>query len=65
MDLQLDAARDGPIIILIASKSLCDASNILHQHPLVHVRLSTSMVKLVYLVTIPQQTRLMAVFLSW
>jgi len=51
-----DAARDGPIIVLIASKSSCDAVIVPHCHPPVHVRLSTSMEKLVDLVTILQQT---------
>ena len=33
MDLQLDAARDGPIIVLIASKCSCDAIIIDHPAP--------------------------------
>jgi len=56
MDLQRDAARDGPIIVLIANKSSRVAIIIPHQHPPVHVRLSASMEKLVYLVTILHQT---------
>jgi hypothetical protein len=54
-DLQ-DAARDGPIIILIASNSSCDAIIILHQHSPLNVRLATSLVKLVKLANTLQQT---------
>jgi CHAT domain-containing protein len=54
-DLQ-SAARDGPIIVLIASKSSCDAIIILHQQSLVSVHLATDITKLQQLVATLRQT---------
>ncbi|KAG1824974.1 hypothetical protein EV424DRAFT_711793 [Suillus variegatus] len=48
-DLQ-DAARDGPIIVLIASESSCDAIIIPHKQPPTSIQLPTNMQKLVELV---------------
>jgi len=45
-DLQ-DAARDGPVIVLIGRKLSCDAIIIAHQHSPVSVRLGTNFEKLV------------------
>ncbi|KAG1830006.1 CHAT domain-containing protein [Suillus variegatus] len=44
-DLQ-DAARDGPIIVLIASKSSCDAIIIPHKQPPTSIKLPTNFRKL-------------------
>jgi len=44
-DLQ-DAARDGPIIVLIASKPSCDAIIILHKQPPTKITLPTDLEKL-------------------
>jgi len=44
-DLQ-DAARDGPIIMLIASKSSCDAIIIPHKQPPIKIPLPTNLEKL-------------------
>jgi len=44
-DLQ-DAARDGPIIVLIASKSSCDAIIIPHKQPPIKIPLPTNLEKL-------------------
>ncbi|KAG1735366.1 CHAT domain-containing protein [Suillus occidentalis] len=44
-DLQ-EAARDGPIIVLVASKSSCDAIIILHQQPPSSIQLPTNLGKL-------------------
>ncbi|KAG2116370.1 TPR-like protein [Suillus cothurnatus] len=44
-DLQ-DAARDGPIIVLIASKSSCDAIIIPHKQPPTNIPLPTDLEKL-------------------
>ncbi|OJA20351.1 hypothetical protein AZE42_10538 [Rhizopogon vesiculosus] len=41
-----DAARDGPIIILIASKSSCNAIIVLHQQSPVSIQLATDLAKL-------------------
>ncbi|OJA10755.1 hypothetical protein AZE42_04254 [Rhizopogon vesiculosus] len=54
-DLQ-DAARDGPIIILIATTLSCDAIIILQQHSPVNLRLGTSLEKLRHLVNTLQRT---------
>ncbi|KAG2147833.1 CHAT domain-containing protein [Suillus bovinus] len=48
-DLQ-DAARDGPIIMLIASESSCDAIIIPHKQPPTSIQLSTDIQKLAKLV---------------
>ncbi|KAG2150205.1 CHAT domain-containing protein [Suillus bovinus] len=48
-DLQ-DAARDGPIIMLIASESSCDAIIIPHKQPPTSIQLPTDIQKLVKLV---------------
>ncbi|KAG2153457.1 CHAT domain-containing protein [Suillus bovinus] len=48
-DLQ-DAARDGPIIVLIASRSSCDAIIIPHQQPPASIQLPTNFWKLAKLV---------------
>ncbi|KAG1823194.1 CHAT domain-containing protein [Suillus variegatus] len=53
-DLQ-DAARDGPIILLIASKSSCHAIIIPHKQPPTSVQLPTDLVKLAKLVLALQQ----------
>ncbi|OAX31809.1 hypothetical protein K503DRAFT_810411 [Rhizopogon vinicolor AM-OR11-026] len=45
-DLQ-DAARDGPIIILVASKSSCNAIIVPHQQSPVSIQLATNVEKLV------------------
>ncbi|KAG2344645.1 hypothetical protein BDR05DRAFT_999030 [Suillus weaverae] len=45
-----DAARDGPIIILVANKSSCDAIIILHKQPPISIQLPTNLEKLVRLV---------------
>ncbi|KAG1810761.1 CHAT domain-containing protein [Suillus variegatus] len=44
-DLQ-DAGRDGPIIVLIASRSSCDAIIIPHEQPLTSIQLPTNFQKL-------------------
>ncbi|KAG1834333.1 CHAT domain-containing protein [Suillus subalutaceus] len=49
-DLQ-DAARDGPIIVLIVSKSSCDAIIILHKQPPTKIPLPTNIEKLQILAT--------------
>ncbi|KAG1819875.1 hypothetical protein DFJ58DRAFT_673309, partial [Suillus subalutaceus] len=54
-DLQ-DAARDGPIIVLIASKSSCDAIIIPHKQPPTSIQLSTNLEKLQMLVIKFQRT---------
>ncbi|KAG2342069.1 hypothetical protein BDR05DRAFT_949327 [Suillus weaverae] len=54
-DLQ-DAARDGPIIVLIASKSSCDAIIIPHKQPPTSIPLPTSLEKLQILVDKLQRT---------
>ncbi|KAG2336891.1 hypothetical protein BDR05DRAFT_1005489 [Suillus weaverae] len=54
-DLQ-DAARDGPIIVLIASKSSCDAIIILCKQPPTSIPLPTSLEKLHILVDKLQRT---------
>ncbi|KAG1732666.1 uncharacterized protein EDB91DRAFT_666783 [Suillus paluster] len=51
-----DAARDGPIIILIASKSFCDAIIVSHQDPPITVGLAITVEKLVQLVIALQRT---------
>ncbi|KIK39487.1 hypothetical protein CY34DRAFT_328663 [Suillus luteus UH-Slu-Lm8-n1] len=48
-DLQ-EAARDGPIIVLVASKSSCDAITILHQQPPTSIQLPTNLTQLQELV---------------
>ncbi|KAG1828839.1 CHAT domain-containing protein [Suillus variegatus] len=48
-DLQ-DAGRDGPIIVLIASQSSCNAIIITHEQPPTSIQLSTNFWKLVILV---------------
>ncbi|KAG1811962.1 CHAT domain-containing protein [Suillus variegatus] len=48
-DLQ-DAARDGPIIVLIASRSSCDAIIIPHKQPPTSIQLPTNLQKLAELV---------------
>ncbi|KAG1722186.1 CHAT domain-containing protein [Suillus lakei] len=48
-DLQ-DAARDGPIIVLVASKLTCDAIVIPHSQPPTSIQLSTTLEKLQTLV---------------
>ncbi|KAG2138081.1 CHAT domain-containing protein [Suillus bovinus] len=48
-DLQ-DAARDGPIVVLIASKSSCNAIIITHKQPPTSMQLSTDLQKLTKLV---------------
>jgi CHAT domain-containing protein len=53
-DLQ-EAARDGPIVLLIASKSSCDAIIILHQQPPSSVQLPTNLGKLQELVLALQE----------
>ncbi|KAG2150245.1 TPR-like protein [Suillus bovinus] len=53
-DLQ-DAARDGPIIMLIASKSSCDAIIIPHKQPPTSIQLPTDIQKLVKLVNTFQE----------
>ncbi|KAG0691935.1 CHAT domain-containing protein [Suillus ampliporus] len=53
-DLQ-DAARDGPIIILIGSKSSCDAIIIPHGQPPTSIQLPTNFKKLLKLVIAIQQ----------
>ncbi|KAG2757723.1 hypothetical protein P692DRAFT_20867258 [Suillus brevipes Sb2] len=45
-----DAARDGPIIVLVASKSSCDAIIILHKQPPISIQLPTDQEKLARLV---------------
>ncbi|KAG0702340.1 TPR-like protein [Suillus ampliporus] len=54
-DIQ-DAARDGPIIVLIASKSSCDAIIVPHHEPPVSVRLAINATKLVRLANALQRT---------
>ncbi|KAG0704232.1 CHAT domain-containing protein [Suillus ampliporus] len=54
-DLQ-DAAREGPIIVLVASKSSCDAIVIPHTEPPTHVQLPTNLEKLRQLVNTLRQT---------
>ncbi|KAG1741317.1 CHAT domain-containing protein [Suillus lakei] len=54
-DLQ-DAARDGPIIVLIASKSSCNAIIIPHTQPPISIQLTTSLEKLQALVAKFQRT---------
>jgi len=44
-DIQV-AARGGPIIVLLASRSSCDAIIVLHKHPPVSVHLATDLEKL-------------------
>ncbi|KAG2159005.1 CHAT domain-containing protein [Suillus bovinus] len=53
-DLQ-DAARDGPIIMLIASKSSCDAIIIPHKQPPTSIQLPTDIQKLIKLVNTFQE----------
>ncbi|KAG1747616.1 TPR-like protein [Suillus lakei] len=53
-DLQ-DAARDGPIIVLIASESSCDAIIIPHKEPPTSIRLPTNLEKLRTLVVTFQE----------
>ncbi|KAG2132019.1 CHAT domain-containing protein [Suillus bovinus] len=53
-DLQ-DAARDGPIIVLIASRSSCDAIIIPHQQPPTSIQLPTDFWKLANLVVALQK----------
>ncbi|KAG2141095.1 TPR-like protein [Suillus clintonianus] len=48
-DLQ-DAARDGPIVVLVASKSSCDAIIIPHKQPPISIKLRISLEKLQHLV---------------
>ncbi|KAG0694550.1 CHAT domain-containing protein [Suillus ampliporus] len=48
-DLQ-DAARDGPVIVLLASKSSCNAIVIPHEQPPTSIRLPTDLEKLLRLV---------------
>jgi hypothetical protein len=48
-DLQ-EAARDGPIIVLVASRSSCDAIIIPHQQPPTSIQLPTNFEKLAKLV---------------
>ncbi|KAG0706513.1 CHAT domain-containing protein [Suillus ampliporus] len=55
LDLQ-DAARDGPIIVLIASKLSCAAIIVLHQEPPVSVELTINVENLGRLVIALQQT---------
>ncbi|KAG1842271.1 CHAT domain-containing protein [Suillus subalutaceus] len=50
-----DAARDGPIIVLIASESSCDAIIIMHKQPPTSIRLPTNHVKLQTLVVTLQE----------
>ncbi|KAG1748294.1 CHAT domain-containing protein [Suillus paluster] len=50
-----DAARDGPIIVLVASKSSCDAIIVPHWEPPVSVGLAINVEKLVRLVSALQQ----------
>jgi hypothetical protein len=50
-----DAARDGPIIVLVASKSSCDAIIIPHKQPPISIQLPTNPEKLVRLVAALQQ----------
>ncbi|OAX37690.1 hypothetical protein K503DRAFT_801049 [Rhizopogon vinicolor AM-OR11-026] len=54
-DIQ-DSARDGPIILLIASKSSCNAIIIPDQHPPVRVQLITNLEKLERSVSALQRT---------
>ncbi|KAG1724849.1 CHAT domain-containing protein [Suillus lakei] len=54
-DLQ-DAARDGPIIVLVASKSSCDAIIVPHSQPPTSIKLPTSFEKLQTLVVKLQRT---------
>ncbi|KAG1739402.1 CHAT domain-containing protein [Suillus paluster] len=54
-DLQV-AARDGPIIVLVASKSSCDAIIIPHEQPPISIRLPTSLEYLVRLVNVLRET---------
>ncbi|KAG0708377.1 CHAT domain-containing protein [Suillus ampliporus] len=51
-----DAARDGPIVILIASNSSCDAIIVPHKQPPLSVRLATDLEKLGLLVNGLRQT---------
>ncbi|KAG2129724.1 CHAT domain-containing protein [Suillus bovinus] len=51
-----DAARDGPIIMLIASKSSCHAIIIPHKQPPASIQLSTNLEKLQTLVVKLQRT---------
>ncbi|KAG1846241.1 hypothetical protein DFJ58DRAFT_730623 [Suillus subalutaceus] len=53
-DLQ-DAARDGPIIVLIASESSCDAIIIPHRQPPTNIQLPTNFEKLQRLVLAVQK----------
>ncbi|KAG1794293.1 CHAT domain-containing protein [Suillus variegatus] len=53
-DLQ-DAARDGPIILLIASESSCHAIIIPHRQPPTSIQLATDLPKLVQLVNALQE----------
>ncbi|KAG1840297.1 CHAT domain-containing protein [Suillus subalutaceus] len=53
-DLQ-DAARDGPIIVLIASKSSCDAIIIPHKQPPTSIQLPINWLKLIKLVVAVQE----------
>ncbi|KAG2134106.1 CHAT domain-containing protein [Suillus clintonianus] len=48
-DLQ-DAARDGPIVVLVASESSCDAIIIPHKQPPISIELRISLEKLQHLV---------------
>ncbi|KAG2111019.1 CHAT domain-containing protein [Suillus clintonianus] len=48
-DLQ-DAARDGPIVVLVASKSSCDAIIVPHKQPPISIKLHISLEKLQHLV---------------
>ncbi|KAG1727982.1 TPR-like protein [Suillus lakei] len=54
-DLQ-DAARDGPIIVLVASNSTCDAIIVPHSQPPTSIKLPTSLEKLQTLVVKLQRT---------
>ncbi|KAG1816145.1 uncharacterized protein BJ212DRAFT_1481221 [Suillus subaureus] len=51
-----DAARDGPIIVLIASKSSCDAITIPHKQPPTSIQLPINLEKLQILVVKFQRT---------
>jgi hypothetical protein len=53
-DLQ-EAARDGPIIVLVASRSSCDAIIVPHQQPPTSIQLPTNLIKLTQLVIALQE----------
>ncbi|KAG2757248.1 hypothetical protein P692DRAFT_20378906 [Suillus brevipes Sb2] len=56
----VDAARDGPIIVLIASKSSCDAIIIPHKQPPTSIQLPTNLEKLQTLMVKFQRTSKLA-----